>query len=142
IIAITYWDRDDREAEAKAKGVDIDSLPKQKADVAQIWHRFPKFVLGFFAASILLTIVISLAGAASTADINANLIAPIKELRTWAFTFTFLSIGLTTRFKDLSSLGWKPIAAFSTGAVVNIVLGFLLSAVLLSNFWSSIPVGA
>ena len=141
-VAITYWDRQDRVAEAKAAGKDVNALPKQKLDVSQIWHRFPKFVIGFFVASIFLTIVISVAGSGASTGITNNLIAPVKELRTWAFTFTFLSIGLTTRFKQLSALGWKPIAAFSIGAVVNIILGFALSAGLLSGFWSSIPVTA
>nr|WP_263863976.1 YeiH family protein [Bifidobacterium sp. SMB2] len=139
-VAITYWDRQDRVAEAKAAGKDVTKLPKQKLDVAQIWHRFPKFVIGFFVASIFLTIVIATAGASASAGITSDLITPVKELRTWAFTFTFLSIGLTTRFKQLSSLGWKPIAAFSIGAVVNIILGFVLSAVLLPGFWANIPV--
>ncbi|MBT1173072.1 putative sulfate exporter family transporter [Bifidobacterium sp. MA2] len=141
-IAITYWDRQDRVAEAKAAGRDVNDLPRQKVDVAQIWHRFPKFVIGFFVASIFLTIVIASAGAGASAGITSDLIAPVKELRTWAFTFTFLSIGLTTRFKQLSNLGWKPVAAFSIGAVVNIILGFILSAVLLPGFWSTISVAA
>ena len=139
-VAITYWDRQDRVAEAKASGRDVSQLPKQKLDVAQIWHRFPKFVIGFFVASIFLTVVIASAGASASAGITSDLITPVKELRTWAFTFTFLSIGLTTRFRQLSSLGWKPIAAFSVGAVVNIILGFVLSAVLLPGFWANIPV--
>ncbi|MBT1177758.1 YeiH family protein [Bifidobacterium callimiconis] len=139
-IAVTYWDRQDQIKAAKAEGRDPATLPKQKLDVAQIWHRFPKFVIGFFVASIFLTIVITVAGAAASAGVTNDLITPIKELRTWAFTFTFLSIGLTTRFGQLSSLGWKPAAAFSIGALVNIVLGFVLSAVILPGFWSTIPV--
>ena len=138
IIAITFWDRQDRIKEAKAAGKDVSALPKEKTDVSQIWHRFPKFVIGFFIASIVLTIVIAASGAAASADITANLVTPVKELRTWAFTFTFLSIGLTTRFKELSNLGWKPIAAFSIGAVVNITLGFVLSDVVLHDFWAAI----
>ena len=139
-IAITYWDRQDRIAEAKAAGKDVSELSKERVDVAQIWHRFPKFVLGFFVASIALTIIISAAGSAASTGITNDLITPIKELRTWAFTFTFLSIGLTTRFKELSNLGWKPIATFSIGAVINISLGYVLSAVILHDFWAAIPV--
>ncbi|KAA8832385.1 YeiH family protein [Bifidobacterium tissieri] len=139
-IAVTYWDRQDQIKEAKTEGRDPATLPKQKLDVAQIWHRFPKFVIGFFIASIFLTIVIAVAGTAASGGVTSDLITPIKELRTWAFTFTFLSIGLTTRFGQLSSLGWKPAAAFSIGAIVNIILGFILSAVILPGFWASIPV--
>lgn len=122
-ISITFW-------ENKKSGT--------KADATEIWHRFPKFIIGFFTASILLTIVIAASSTASGAVISTDVIAPIKEFRTWAFTFTFLSIGLTTRFKELTSFGWKPFAAFSTGAVVNIVLGYVLSALILNHFWAAL----
>jgi Predicted membrane protein len=122
-ISITFW-------ENRKAGT--------KAEASEIWRRFPKFIIGFFAASILLTIVIAATSFAGRAVINTDVIAPIKEFRTWAFTFTFLSIGLTTRFRELTSFGWKPFAAFSTGAVVNIVLGYVLSVLILHNFWASL----
>lgn len=122
-ISITYW-------ENKKTGT--------KADASEIWHRFPKFVIGFFAASIFLTLIIAGTSAAGKNVINTDVIAPIKEFRTWAFTFTFLSIGLTTRFKELTSFGWKPFAAFSTGAAVNIILGYVLSILVLNSYWSGL----
>lgn len=122
-ISITFW-------ENKQAGT--------KADASEIWHRFPKFIIGFFAASILLTVVIAATSVSGRAVISTDVIAPIKEFRTWAFTFTFLSIGLTTRFKELTSFGWRPFAAFSTGAVVNIILGYVLSVLILHNFWASL----
>ena len=139
-VAVTYWDAEDRAKAAQASGSALSEPHHHRPDAGQIWQRFPKFVIGFFVGSILLTIIIAAAGSGASDDITANLITPIKELRTWAFTFTFLSIGFTTRFRQLSSLGWKPAAAFSVGAVVNIVLGFILSALLLSGFWASISV--
>jgi len=67
-----------------------------------------------------------------------GLIAPIKDLRTWAFIFCFLSIGLTTRFKDLAAAGRKPLLAFSTGVAVNVVLGFILSVYVFGSHWASL----
>lgn len=122
-ISITYW-------ENKQAGT--------KANPSEIWHRFPKFIIGFLIASILLTVVIAVSALPTHDAITANIIAPIKELRTWAFTFTFLSIGLTTRFKSLTAFGWRPLAAFSTGAVFNIVLGYILSVLLLHNYWAGL----
>ncbi|WP_379969803.1 YeiH family protein [Ectobacillus sp. sgz5001026] len=122
-ISITYW-------ENKQEG--------KKADKTQIWRRFPKFVIGFFIASALLTIIIASVSAAQGKVINTNVIAPIKELRTWVFTFTFLSIGLTTRFKDLTSVGWKPFVAFSSGAIVNVILGYILSIWILGSYWAGL----
>lgn len=142
IIAIAVWDRRDRVAAARAAGEDDREVVHERADVAQIWRRFPKFVLGFFVASILLTVVIAASGSSAGDVISSDVVAPIKELRTWAFTFTFLSIGLTTRFRALSSLGWRPVAAFSVGAVINIVLGFLISALVFGHVWANIGAGS
>ncbi|AGK98304.1 YeiH family protein [Clostridium pasteurianum] len=77
IISITKWEK-------REEGT--------KPDAAEIWHRFPKFVLGFFIASILLTILLASVLPNTATVINKNVIAPIKEIRTWAFTFCFLSI--------------------------------------------------
>jgi len=104
---------------------------------AQIWQRFPKFVLGFLIASIIITAISS---GYSYADykkvLQPALVAPLQVLRVWAFTFTFLSIGLTTRFRELFSGGPKPFFAFTAGVVVNIVLGFALSTQVFGDFWT------
>lgn len=130
LIAVNVWDRKDARAEGRS---DRDQVQK-----SQVWERFPKFVLGFFTASIGLTALIAAAGPGRSAGIDALVTTPVKELRTWAFTFTFLSIGLTTRFRELTSVGWKPVATFSIGAVVNILLGLLLSAGILGGYWSGL----
>src|SRR5579859_7975163 len=58
----------------------------------EIWRRFPKVVIGFFLASLLMTLF---TGAFTTAEFNSsvkpNLILPLTSLRTWAFIFCFLS---------------------------------------------------
>ena len=51
----------------------------------------------------------------------------VGALRTWAFTFAFLSIGLTTRFREFASIGARPFYAFSIGVAVNVTAGFVLS---------------
>ncbi|MFR9292916.1 MAG: putative sulfate exporter family transporter, partial [Peptococcus niger] len=70
--------------------------------------------------------------------INAAIIGPIKSLRTWSFVFCFLCIGLTTRFKELASVGMKPVGAFSIGVLVNVLLGFLFSVLILGHYWTNI----
>ena len=76
------------------------------------------------------------------ADFNKEvvpvLVAPIKNLRTWAFAFCFFSIGLTTRFRELAAAGGKNFLAFSSGAVVNVILGFLMSVVVFYQFWANL----
>jgi uncharacterized integral membrane protein (TIGR00698 family) len=107
-----------------------------KPQAAEIWWRFPKFVIGFAVASIFITFI---ASHYSFADYNKIvkplLVGPITTLRTWAFIFCFFSIGLTTRFRELASTGAKPFLAFTAGVVVNVTLGFILSAIVFSTYW-------
>jgi uncharacterized integral membrane protein (TIGR00698 family) len=106
---------------------------------AEIWWRFPKFVLGFLIASALVTL---LSAGYSFADykklVEPNLVAPLKDLRSWTFIFCFLSIGLTTRFRELAGIGSKPFFGFTAGVVVNVILGFLLSAVVFASYWTGV----
>jgi uncharacterized integral membrane protein (TIGR00698 family) len=124
LISITRW-------EAQDTG--------RRPDAAQIWWRFPKFVIGFILASLLVTWATS---GVSLADfnkvVNPLLVGPIKDLRTWAFIFCFLSIGLTTRFRELARAGVKPFGAFTVGVAVNVVLGFVLSAVVFAEHWQNL----
>ena len=124
LISVTFWER---------------SETNSKVQLGQIWWRFPKFVIGFLIASILTTLIVH---GNTLADYNKlvkpSLIAPITSLRTWAFTFSFLSIGLTTRFRELANAGIKPFAAFTVGVIVNVILGYILSVVVFGHYWSSI----
>ncbi|HEX7815651.1 YeiH family protein [Dyella sp.] len=125
-VATTRWD-------IAATGI------KAKADFRDIWARFPKFVFGFVLASALVTWI---ASHYSLADyrkvVTPDLVAPITALRTWAFIFCFLSIGLTTRLRSLSATGWKPLAAFAVGVAINIVLGYVLSAHVFAGYWNGL----
>ena len=101
-----------------------------------IWERFPKFVLGFLIASALVTLL----SAGYSFDeykkvVEPNLVAPLKDLRSWFFIFCFFSIGLTTRFREFVTVGSKPFLGFTAGVVVNVILGFLLSAVVFERYW-------
>ncbi|HVC10739.1 MAG TPA: putative sulfate exporter family transporter [Burkholderiales bacterium] len=108
-------------------------------DAREIWWRFPKFVIGFFAASMLMT---AFTGAFTAAEFNGavrpNLLLPLASLRTWAFIFCFLSIGLTTRFRDLHAVGWKTFWAFTIGVAVNVLLGYFLSVHVFGSYWAAL----
>ncbi|MGD8414008.1 MAG: putative sulfate exporter family transporter [Candidatus Latescibacterota bacterium] len=125
IISVVYWE--------KQKGGGARVSP------AEIWWRFPKFVLGFFAASIIITIVsMGYPESEFTSHLKPELIAPIKVLRSWTFVFTFLCIGFTTRFRELAKFGWKPLAAFAAGVAVNVPLGYFLSTVVFAKYWKGL----
>lgn len=124
VVAVTKWER---------------SEAHPKAQATQIWWRFPKFVIGFLAASVVTTVIVR---RYTLHDYNTlvkpSLIAPITSLRTWAFTFSFLSIGLTTRIRELTTAGIKPFLAFTAGVVVNVILGYFLSVLVFGRYWASI----
>jgi len=124
LISVTVWER---------------SETNSKVQVGQIWWRFPKFVIGFLIASVLITVIVHGHTLADyTKTVKPVLITPIISLRTWAFTFSFLSIGLTTRFRELATVGSKPVIAFTVGVVVNVVLGYFLSVIVFGHYWASI----
>jgi len=130
IVATTRWQRDE-------PGAGSENNISAHARAGEIWARFPKFVIGFVIASALVTWI---ASHYSLADyrkvVMPGFIAPITALRTWAFTFCFFSIGLTTRLRALSATGVRPFLAFTVGVAVNIVLGYLLSAHWFAAYWN------
>jgi uncharacterized integral membrane protein (TIGR00698 family) len=122
IIATTRWERTGIESRTNA---------------GEIWRRFPKFVLGFLIASAVVTFVSKgYDYAAYKKEVLPALVAPLQSLRTWAFTFAFLSIGLTTKVREFVSVGARPFYAFSIGVAVNVVLGFVLSTQVFNEFWN------
>ncbi len=127
IVATTRWDRADSDA------------VKTETTAREIWTRFPKFVFGFLIASALVTWIGSHYSLAQYRSVvTPAFVAPITALRTWAFTFCFLSIGLTTRLGRLSATGAKPFIAFTAGVIVNVVIGYVLSVHVFASYWSSI----
>lgn len=122
IVASLYWNDDG--------GV------RGHADAGEIWRRFPKFVIGFLLASVVTTAFSSGHPFAEYKKaIEPLLVIPVKNLRTWSFVFCFLSIGLTTRFSTLAKASARPFYAFTAGAVLNIVLGYVLSTQVFGDFW-------
>lgn len=108
----------------------------RKASVSEIWIRFPKFVLGFFITSLLITVISAYySEGIDRKTLDWAVISPIKTLRTWTFILTFLSIGFTTRFRELAGFGWSPFFAFTAGVAVNVPLGYVLSEWIFGNYW-------
>ncbi len=126
IISVVYWEKKS-------------SNSADHAGVKVIWARFPKFVIGFFLASAIMSIAATILGQdAFDSSLKPLVISPVKSLRTWTFIFTFLSIGLTTRFKEIFQFGWKPLLVFTAGVVVNVPLGYFLSTVVFRSHWISL----
>ena len=101
--------------------------------VSVIWHRFPKFVLGFMGTSMLFSFIVSTGTVAQTAGL-------MKELRTWWFALAFVCIGLETRFRDLVSMErGRPAMAFLLAQGANIVWTLVVAYLLFGGVLFDIP---
>ena len=105
---------------------------------AEIWYRLPKFILGFFAASLAASFIfVPLAGTETVSQINTVL----DQYKNWAFVLAFVSIGLDTNFKEIKEQfqGGKPLVLYIVGQLFNIVLTFAAVYVLLSGKFFPLP---
>jgi uncharacterized membrane protein YadS len=92
-----------------------------------LWERFPKFVLGFIAASLVFSFLLPL-------DKAKSLDKALKGLREIWFAAAFVCIGLDTRLGELFSLGRaRPAIAFLGGQSVNVLWTLLLAWLLFSG---------
>ena len=103
------------------------SAADAKPTVGQFWERFPKFVLGFIAASVIGTLYLQGGG-------DKAAITTVNDLRTWFLIFAFVAIGLEFSLKGLKEAGWRPVAVFASATLVNIVVALGLAVVLFGSF--------
>lgn len=94
-----------------------------KPNLMEIWVRFPKFVLGFVAASILFSVLHSTL-VAGPEVIDSVIGGSTKTFRGWFFCLAFVSIGLETNFRQLTPYlrGGKPLLLYICGQSLNLVL--------------------
>jgi len=104
----------------------VDRTPgSSRPNMMEIWYRFPKFVLGFVAASLLFSFVVIPMMAGDVALVESSYIKPVtKTLRGWFFCLAFVSIGLESNFKDLTGRmeGGKPMILYVVGQTFNLAL--------------------
>ena len=109
------------------------STTGEKPSASIIWERFPKFVLGFIAASVLFSFALSPEFVDSTKGL-------MKGLRTWWFALAFVCIGLETRFRDLVSMEeGRPAIAFLLAQGVNIFWTLLVAWLLFAGVLFEVP---
>src|SRR6185295_11988115 len=105
----------------------------ERPSVKVIWERFPKFVLGFIAASLLFSFLIDPEAVQQTKGL-------LTGLRTAWFALAFTSIGLETRFADLMKPeSGRAAAAFLGGQTFNVVWTLLLAYLLFGGVLFSVP---
>ena len=110
-----------------------------KVGAGEIWNRFPKFIIGFFVASLVASFIIQpIFGGDSVKAINGVL----DQYKNWAFVLAFTSIGLDTNFKEIARQmqGGKVLWLYIVGQLFNIALTFFAVWFLLSGVVFDIPV--
>ena len=109
----------------------------QKVGAMEIWYRFPKFVLGFIAASIIFSLAYtsfnSQVGGLGSAMIDQGVIKGMSDLfRGWFFCLSFVSIGLATNFRELKEhlVGGKPFILYVVGQSFNLFLTLVVAYIM------------
>ena len=95
-----------------------------KPNAMEIWYRFPKFILGFVAASLVFSFVFTpVLGSARVAEV----LDLTSDFRGWLFCLAFASIGLESSFRELGrhTTGGRPIQLYLVGQTFNVVLTLL-----------------
>lgn len=98
------------------------SASGERPSLLEVWRRFPKFVLGFIAASLLFSYI---EGSGLVGEAVASAATETsKTLRGWLFCLAFVSIGLETNFRELSRflVGGKPLILYVCGQSLNLAL--------------------
>ncbi len=114
--------------------VEQDGEQKRTVGAGEIWHRFPKFVLGFLAASILFSLLDSNLGKEmSGALVDQGAVrGGTRLLRGWFFALSFAAIGLSTNFRELAKYfkGGKPLILYVCGQSLNLVLTLTMAYIM------------
>ena len=115
-----YWTINSNKTSTEAK--------EQNPGIKVIWERFPKFVLGFLAASLLFSFIIPSSAIVASKD-------SLKNIQTLWFVLAFTSIGLETNFADLLHRdNRKPLYAFLIAQTFNIFITLLIAYLLFRNY--------
>jgi len=115
------------------KGSSVEKSEQEAPKLSVVWERFPKFVLGFVAASLIFSFLVPPAAAKNVGGI-------LNSLRTIWFALAFVAIGLEARFTDLVKIeGGRPALAFIGAQIFNIIWTLLLAYLLFGGYILPVP---
>lgn len=103
----------------------------EKPSFVEIWYRFPKFIVGFVVASLIISFLIE----PSMGTKAAKSIGKVcKSYRSWFFAICFVCIGLETRIKELLTVGGgRPAIAYWVAQIMNAFWTLLIAWILWSG---------
>jgi uncharacterized membrane protein YadS len=110
----------------------VERAPGASVGLGTLWQRFPKFVLGFVAASAIGTWY------ASTATDPAAAASALKiagtDLRLWFFILAFVCIGLDFSVRTLRDAGLRPVLVYACATLLNLAVALALAATVFAGF--------
>lgn len=110
----------------------------EKPSLAEVWYRFPKFIIGFVVASLIVSFIVEPSMGTKAAKSIGGL---CKAYRTWFFALCFVCIGLETRVKELVSVGGgRPAIAYWLAQIFNIFWTLFLVWILWSGKFFTPPI--
>lgn len=112
----------------------VENTGKTSVGISEIWKRFPKFILGFFGASIVFSIIFRMMEPSlASALIDNGLVGGFtNDLIEWLFCLAFVSIGLSVNFRELRHQfsGGKPLLLYLCGQSFNLILTLLMAYIM------------
>jgi uncharacterized integral membrane protein (TIGR00698 family) len=110
----------------------------ERPGLSEVWYRFPKFIVGFVVASLLISFIVEPAYGHKAAKAMHKL---CKGYRVWFFTLAFVCIGLETRFKELLTVGGgRPAIAYWISQILNAFWTLLIVWILWSGTFFTPPI--
>ncbi len=110
----------------------------EKPAFSEVWFRFPKFVVGFMVASLVVSFIIEPVMGKKAAKAASS---GAKSYRSWFFALCFVAIGLETDFKELVSVGGgRPAIAYWLSQTANAVWTLFISWLLWSGTFITPPI--
>ena len=107
-----------------ATGAIYGEVTEEKPTLKVIWLRFPKFVLGFVAASLVFSFCVA-------PEVVSDAKPILKNIQGMWFALAFMSIGLETDFKSLiTSENRRSTYAFLGAQAFNVVFTLLVAWIL------------
>ena len=91
----------------RSTGRPADKPPSSSTRAASSGEKFPKFILGFLAISVL----------ATSGFFSAGQLSSLSNLSKWSFLPAFAGVGLRTNLRDLVGQGWRPLVVGILGEI-------------------------
>ena len=111
----------------------------------EIWHRFPKFVIGFLLASVFFSYLsASFGSSVGLAAVDNGVVRGLSSpIRSWLFALAFTAIGLSTNFRALSKhlKGGKPVILYIFGQSLQILLTLTMAYIMFTIVFPEVRQG-